>query len=468
MTTFSRRRSQRRRRMLFCAAVSAVLGVGLFLAGAPGLAPRPAPHTGRTADTSRDTGAAITAADPLGQDISGIQTHLRQDPRDAVALGTLGLDYVQQAKNTVDPTYYPTAEAVLRRSLELDPADNFTAMGGMAALEAARHHFGQALRWARRAVAVDPYSSSLYGTLADAYTQLGRYSDAADAVQTMVDLRPGSPSLSRASYVAELRGDTGTARTDMRRALQDSTGPADEAFAHYYLGELAFNNGDPATELAEAQAGLRVAPGYTALWQARARAEAALGRTGAAITDLTRAVERVPQPEYVLQLGELYQSLGRTRDAGREYRVFRAEQKLFTDNGVALDSDAALFEADHGDARRALGIARQGLRSRPFLETYDALAWALHANGRDGEALTADDRALAQGTRNALFHYHRGMIEHALGDAAAARSDLTAALAINPHFSPLYAPSARAALAKWRSGGGGSGTVTVSADGTRG
>ena len=400
--------------------------------------------------TGRHTPGAV--ADPLGRAISGTQAHLRRYPRDAVALGTLGLDYVQQAKNTVDPAYYPKAEAVLKRSLELEPADNFTAMGGMAALEAARHHFGPALDWARRAVAVNPYNSSLYGTLADAYTQLGRYSDAAGAVQKMVDLRPGSPSLSRASYVAELRGDTGTARTDMRRALQDAAGPADEAFAHYYLGELAFNGGDPETELAEAQAGLRVAPSYTALLQARARAEAALGRTGAAVADLTRAVERVPQPEYVLQLGELYQSLGRTRDAEREYQVFRAEQKLFADNGVALDSDAALFETDHGNARQALAIARQGIGNRPFLETHDALAWALHANGRDREALAASNRALAQGTRNALFHYHRAVIEHALGDTAAARTDLRQALAINPHFSPLLAPRARAALRTWHAG----------------
>ncbi|WP_329373123.1 tetratricopeptide repeat protein [Streptomyces sp. NBC_00669] len=446
MTTSPRRRPSRRRTVL-AAGFTTALGVGLFLAGGVGLAPWPAAPTGHGAAPAAEAGAAASPADPLAADITGIQTHLRQTPDDAVALATLGLDYVQQAKATADPTYYPKAEGVLKRSLALQSAGNFTAMGGMAALEAGRHHFTQALTWSQRALAANPYNSSLYGTLADAYTQLGRYSDAADAVQHMVDIRPGSPSLSRASYVAELNGDIPTARTDMQRALDDSAGPADQAFAYYYLGELAFNNGDPATELHQAETGLRIAPTYTALLQAKARAETALGKTGAAITDLTEAVGRVPQPEYILQLGELYQSLGRTRQAEQQYQVFRAEQKLFSTNGVALDSDAALFEADHGNAAQALTIARQGIKTRPFMDTYDALAWALHVNSQDTEALAESDKALAQGTRNALFHYHRAMIHRSLGDNASARDDLTQALAINPHFSPLLAPKARAALA---------------------
>jgi len=45
-----------------------------------------------------------------------------------------------------------------------------------------------------------------------------------------------------------------------------------------------------------------------------------------------------------------------------------------------------------------------------------------------------------------LFYYHRGMIELALGNQADARIALTRALSINPHFNPLAAPIAVAAL----------------------
>ncbi|MQS16748.1 tetratricopeptide repeat protein [Streptomyces kaniharaensis] len=426
------------RRTLLRAAVVTALGPALLLAGGLGLAPWPAQRTDPAPPMPR-TAASDRADDALSADIAALQRRLHETPEDAQALARLGLDYVQQAKNTADPTYYPKAEEVLHRSLQLDGEDNFTAMGAMAALDNGRHEFTRALDWAQRAIAVNPYNSTLYGTLADAYTQLGRYPEAADAVQHMVDLKPGTPSLARASYVAELRGDTTTARTLMQRALQDAAGPADQAFAHYYLGELALNTGDAATALQEAEHGLAAAPTYTPLLQARARAEAALGDTDAAVADLALAVQRLPQPEFVLQLGELYQRLGRSQDAEQQYQLFRAEEKLLTDNGVALDADAALFEADHGDQALALTIAENGIRSRPFLDTHDALAWALHVNGHDREALAESDEALALGTRSALYHYHRAMIQTSLGDASAARADLTTALAINPHAGALVA-----------------------------
>ncbi|MEV4613175.1 tetratricopeptide repeat protein [Kitasatospora sp. NPDC049258] len=431
-----------RRHRLLSAAVATVLGVGLFLVGGLGLSPRGGDRT-TTARADTDRAAAGVG---LGADIRGLQEHLRAVPGDALAMASLGLAYVQQAKITADPSYYPKAEEVLARSLSTDPAENFTAMAGMAALDAARHDFTAALDWSRRAIAVNPDSSTLYGTLADAYTQLGRYPESFDAVQRMVDLKPGTPSLARASYTWELRGDPAAATMNMKRALDDANSPADQAFARYHLSQLALDNGDPKAALTHAEAGLRSAPGTASLLEARAKAEAALGDSASAVADLQRAVGQVPQPEYVLELGELLQSLGRNPEAEQQYQVFRAEQKLFTDNGVALDTDAALFEADHGDPGAALAIAEQGLRTRPFLEMHDAYAWALHVNGRDQEALEQSDEALALGTRNALFHYHRAEILRRLERPADARTELETALAINAAFHPLHAPAARAAL----------------------
>ncbi|MEU3495290.1 tetratricopeptide repeat protein [Kitasatospora cineracea] len=433
-----------RRRRLMPAAVTTVLGVGLFLAGGLGLAPQggggPAAQERPAGQDSADTG--------LGAEIRGLQDHLKEAPGDAQALAALGLAYVQQAKATADPSYYPKAEAVLARSLSAEPAENFTAMAGMAALDSARHDFAAALDWSQKAIAVNPDNSTLYGTLADACTQLGRYPESFDAVQRMVDLKPGTPSLARASYAWELRGDTATATATMKRALDDANTAADRAFALYHLSQLALDSGDAKAALAHAETGLRTAPGTASLLEAKAKAESALGDSASAVADLQRAVAQVPQPEYVLELAELLQSLGRADEAEQQYRVFRGEQKLFTDNGVALDADAALFEADHGDPAAALAAAEQGLRTRPFLETHDAYAWALHANGRDADALRQSDEALALGTRNALFHYHRAVVLRALGRDDEARAEFGTALGINPAFHPLHAPAARAALAE--------------------
>jgi hypothetical protein len=56
------------------------------------------------------------------------------------------------------------------------------------------------------------------------------------------------------------------------------------------------------------------------------------------------------------------------------------------------------------------------------------------------------DRALALGTRNALFLFHAGMIRLALGDDDAARSLLREALDGNAHFSILHAATAERVL----------------------
>jgi hypothetical protein len=56
-------------------------------------------------------------------------------------------------------------------------------------------------------------------------------------------------------------------------------------------------------------------------------------------------------------------------------------------NGVTTDLETALFEADHGDRAAALRAARAERARRASVDVDDALAWALHVNGRDREAL---------------------------------------------------------------------------------
>ena len=87
------------------------------------------------------------------------------------------------------------------------------------------------------------------------------------------------------------------------------------------------------------------------------------------------------------------------------------------------------------------------LAARPLLHRDDALGWTLYANGRYEEALRYADEANALGYRNALFRFHRGMIEAALGHDAEARTSLEEALRINPYFSIRWAPVAQETLA---------------------
>lgn len=264
----------------------------------------------------------------------------------------------------------------------------------------------------------------------------------------MVDISPDTASLARVSYSWELRGDLPRARSLMQRALEDAPNSSQQAFARYHLGDLALVDGDPAGALAHYEAGLLTEPSSPALVEGRARAKAAMGRSDEAVADMAEAVERMPEPGYVLYFGELLESLGRKAEADQQYELFRAEQRLFEANGVVVDVEAALFEADHGDPGRAVAVAGAGLRTRPFLEMEAAYAWALHRAGRHVDAAAAIGGARSLGTRYPLLEFRAGMIERSLGNLDAARTHLGAALAMNPAFHPLHAPAARAALAE--------------------
>ena len=76
------------------------------------------------------------------------------------------------------------------------------------------------------------------------------------------------------------------------------------------------------------------------------------------------------------------------------------------------------------------------------------MAWALHVNGRDDEALGHAEQATALGGANPRFLYHRGVIEAALGRTDQARDSLARALDAGPYFSPLHAPRAEELLAQ--------------------
>jgi tetratricopeptide (TPR) repeat protein len=162
-------------------------------------------------------------------------------------------------------------------------------------------------------------------------------------------------------------------------------------------------------------------------------------------------VERLPAPEHLVALGELLEATGDQQAAEEQYAVVRATQQLYAANGQDVDSELALFEADHGDPAVALRYAEKAYRTRPeSVLVQDAYAWALHRAGRSAQALPIARRALRLGTRLPTLQYHLGAVAAAAGDRATARTALTAALTMNPRFDPLQAPQARRLLGQLR------------------
>ncbi|WP_455354679.1 tetratricopeptide repeat protein [Streptomyces sp. SYSU K217416] len=427
----------------------------LLLAGAIALAltatalavggPDPAPPPTRTAPAAHAPLDRL-GADDLARGVRDLQAHLRAQPKDARAWAALGTAYVEQARTGGDPTRYPQAEQALARSLELQPRDNDAAFAGRAALAAARHDFRGALRDAGRALAVNPYSERALASRIDALVELGSYPKALAAAKEADGRRPGIPVFTRYAYALELSGDTKGARGVLTRALDSAATRADTAYVASALGQLEWSQGQYDTALRHFATALRADPGHLPALEGRARAQAARGDTGAAREGLEAVVARHPLPGQLVALGELYEAEGRTADARAQYELIGTWTALARANGVNTDLDTALALADHGDRAEALRAARAEWGKRHTVHTADALAWALHVNGRSAQALAYVERSAPPGSRNAMFLYHRGMIERAAGQDRAAVRSLTAALDINPAFSPTGSRAARAAL----------------------
>ena len=189
---------------------------------------------------------------------------------------------------------------------------------------------------------------------------------------------------------------------------------------------------------------LRSFPGYALALDGTAQADAALGRWHAAIGSEQAAVDRVPLPQYVGFLGDLQSAVGHRPAAQREYSLIGVIEKILAANGVRNDLDIALFDVDHGrNLRHSLALARKGYAGRPSIFGDDVLGWALARNGQCREALHYSERSLRLGTKDALKLFHRGWIAACLGRSAEAKSFYRRALALNPHFSILWAPVAR-------------------------
>jgi tetratricopeptide (TPR) repeat protein len=379
------------------------------------------------------------AAGDTQAEIAGLQAELRANPRNVKALDTLGLAYEQRVRETGDATYYGKAEGILRESLSLVPRD-LIATAALGQLALSRHRFREALNFGLLARRISPTTAGVFGVIGDAELELGRYPAAFRAFDRMASLKPSLASYARVSYARELLGHVAAAERAMALAASAAVGEREaSSWTHAQLGLLYLGHTQPKQALEQLQFAVALDPDYYLALDGMAQVQASLGHLQTAIAFEHRAVDRVPLPQQVGFLGDLYRATGDHIHASRQYALIGVIEKLLAANGVKNDLDIALFDADHGIAlRHALTLARKGYVDRPSIFGDDVLGWVLARSGRCGEALAYSTRSLRLGTQDALKFFHRGWIAACLGDRTGAATWYRRALALNPRFSVLW------------------------------
>ncbi|RSS63351.1 hypothetical protein EF918_30820 [Streptomyces sp. WAC06614] len=406
------------------------------------------PAPSQRAVTAMGLGAPAAAVD-LTALIIDREKWLKEHADDERSWAVLGSAYLEQARRTADPGWYPRAEQSLKRSLKLRPAEkgNLDAMAAMGALANARGDFATGKKWGELVRAQSAKQWAAYPVLVDAYAGLGDYKAAVKVMEQLLELRPGlAAGYVKAAQVYRDRGWREDAVASLDNAAAAAKSPAEKALAMDRLGELAWERGEPVEALRLYEGALRADPAHGAALGGRARALAALGREGEALRDYRMALGRVPSPALALELGELLESLGRREEAQESYAQVVQLAAKGAANGVDETVVLGLYEAEHGDPAEAVRRLSATWERNKSMAVADALGWALHRAGDDEAALEYAKKATEPGLRSAEFFFHRAQIERGTGDTASARRHLQDALRTNPHFSPLRAPQAKEAL----------------------
>lgn len=370
-------------------------------------------------------------------------------PRDYLSAVHLADAYLDRARATGDLGDLERARAALARAAEHAP-DATLVRPRQAQVAFALHEFGEARRIADEILAASTDDLTALAVAADARVEIGDLNAAHALYDRLATLAPSPPVWSRLARLAFLEGDTAKAVSLVQRAIMaaDADGFPDEAaFYRFQLAELYRASGEVDGAGRAYEAALRALPDYAAARVGLAVIREAQGLRAEAIALLETATARLPTPDAVAALGDLYLLGGDEEQARRQYAIVERIAELARATGSVYDRQYVLFAADHErDAVGAVALAEAELAARRDVYAYDAYAWALYRAGRLDEAAEAATAALAVGTPDPRIRYHAGMIAAAQGREADARRLLGAALDGAAYLPPLQVPALEAAL----------------------
>ena len=364
---------------------------------------------------------------------------------DLILLADAYLDRVRAGGDLRD---LQRAELALRKALRTSPEPDKVRVR-QASVAFAQHEFNDALAIASDILERQPDNLAAQSVAADSQLELGDVAGAAATYERLA-ADAASPAASvRLARIAFLTGDIASAVEYAREAAAEAAiagFPDEVAFYSTHLAGYLELRGDLDGARRAARTAVRALPDYAPGLAALARVSEAVGHRAAAIRLMERAAALLPQPEHLGYLGDLYAVNGRHDLAEIQYRTVEAVATLNRGTSV-YDRAYVLFLADHG--RRtglAVRMARAELQVRRDIYAYDALAWALLADGQADRAWAVAQSALGLGTPDPRIAYHAGMAAAAAGHPVEALELLRRAEAAGSVLSPLKREHLESAL----------------------
>jgi len=387
-----------------------------------------------------DTGTVSSAAAPLSasERVDALSAAVATDPTNVARVQELTLYYLSEGATTGDPSFYERADETISSAesvIEDDPA--LQILRGQLFLSL--HRFADAEELALEALETSPGNVGALETIVDSQVELGRYPEAEESLQSLLNAQTALSSLARLSYFRELNGDLNGATQAMQQAIEAGSGtPTEEATVTTLLGDLRLRTGDyERAEDAYNQA-LELRSDFSPALTGQARLAAARGDIDNAISQLQTVTDRVPSLGALLLKSELEAFEGDAEAAMDTGELLNAVLALQRDSGQIIDleladyavsGDASVLDTENGSP---LEISEATYSARPTIYGASVLAWASYLTN---DLTTAEEKAresLLLGSLDPVVNYRAGRILADVGDRTAAAEAIGRALEHDP------------------------------------
>jgi tetratricopeptide (TPR) repeat protein len=381
-----------------------------------------------------------TASMKTDEHIGMYETLVKAQPEVAHYKNLLAGAYIQKVRESMDFSYLDRASQILNGVLAED-SKNYEAARLRTEIALERHDFKLAAQYSLALTEWSPGDSWNWGTLGDAYTEMGDYDKAVEAYQKMVGIRPDLSSYNRAAWFRFIYNDPDNAVKIMKMAISAGSAMAENtAWCEVELGKILMKTGKVKEASQAYQAALRYFPNYHPALAGLAQTAAAESDWKSAIVNMKAAQAATPLPDYAAALYDYYTASGDTKAAEQQKEMIFVIDKIGQAAKEKANRNISIIYSDHDwEPAHALELAKNELEVRGDIYTYDALAWALYKNKDYSGADAAMKKAMQFKTPEPAFYYHAGLIDNALGRKDEAREMLKKALELNPHFDARQA-----------------------------
>jgi len=398
------------RALVIALAGLSALVVGWLVVRGPGSGIRGSGSGGRdstvqgSAFPSRSTSRA-----ELDSTIASNRQKVSTNPGDGAAAVQLADALMRAARVKGDASLAIEAEHVLRETLQHSSSD-YLARRMLSVVYLSQHRFAEALTEARAARALRPKDAWNYAIAGDALLELGRYDEAFDSFDQVMEHRPDAGAYARVAYARELQGDLEGALRLMQMSSEATSRQDVEglAWTHAQIGNLYLLQGRLDEAEREFNHAEFIFPSHPYSMNGRVRLLIARHRYADAL-DLSR---RVPTtPESLATQGDLLARLGQIDDAEKLYREAEQIEREGWKQEQPQPGALARFLAERGrNIPEAIALAERAASERQDVVTMDALAWSYFKGGRVADAADAIQRATRLGTVDPRIRCHASAI----------------------------------------------------------